>query len=411
MRRQLKSTWLAARNHALPFRRRSPCGEAGQALILVSLMLVPMIMMLALAVDLGIAYGAKRQLQNVADNGALAGTQVLEKRLRAGFTPTDAEVVAAIADIATHSPGGLSGVSIGPCGTGGSGNGIQGSYIKRDKTIVGTVGAGGAVPSAAWGVQLTPCKKVPTNFARVVGINDIGVGASGSWAFGVVTGISTDNGSYGPFGIWYGEVAKRYDPSNPKSPQQQCIDDANNVPGADFGCIGAGSTIVYRANGWGDCPNHGGNGLVLAESTCTEVNSVWSVGNTNFKGDINHGAGWVPVGQMGDPETIQTNGGNAEGQYVARLDFAAANPPSLMLMPLITEGKKVGGDISIKTVGFACVKVNSVPNNTNTPYTAEIVAIGEGFESHSQCHSMLTNVRLGETTITETSVTVSDMIQ
>ena len=404
----------AARRHASSWPARygllGGTGESGQAMILIALMLVPMILMLALVVDLGVAYGEKRQLQNVADSGARAASQLLEKRARAGLTASDGEIVAAIADVALHSSGGLTG--IGGCDVSGSGTGIKGIYTNHAGANLGPVGSGGAVPSNAWGVKLTPCKKVPTSFARVMGLNDISIGAASTWAFGVINQVTTDNGAYGPFAVWYGEVQKRYDPSNPKTPLQQCIDAANGDPSKEFGCIGVGSTIIYRANGWGDCPNRGGNGLVISESTCNDVNSIWTVGNANFKGDINHGNGWLPVGTIGDPETVVTNGGNADGQYIARLQYAASNYPHLMLMPLITEGKKVGGDIRIKTVGLACVKVNGpIPGNLNTPYTATIRAIGEEYERDQECHDLLSLVRAGEEPITETSVTVVEMIQ
>jgi hypothetical protein len=126
---------------------------------------------------------------------------------------------------------------------------------------------------------------VDTVFARVAGIQQVAVSAMGAAVVGVLNGVDTNDQGYGPFAVWYGEVAKHYNSANPKTPTQQCIDAANGSIPKQFGCIGKGSSVVYRANGWGDCPNGPGNGTVLSESTCL-AGSPWSVGSNNFKGDI-----------------------------------------------------------------------------------------------------------------------------
>ncbi len=51
--------------------------EDGQSLVIVALGMVAFIAILALVIDGGNAYAAKRQAQNAADAGALAGAQYM----------------------------------------------------------------------------------------------------------------------------------------------------------------------------------------------------------------------------------------------------------------------------------------------------------------------------------------------
>jgi Flp pilus assembly protein TadG len=58
--------------------RRDGRGEDGIVLVLVALSLTLIVGMAALAIDLGTAYSASRQMQNAADDAALAATRVLQ---------------------------------------------------------------------------------------------------------------------------------------------------------------------------------------------------------------------------------------------------------------------------------------------------------------------------------------------
>lgn len=51
--------------------------EAGQTLVYVTLALIALLALAALAIDVGFAYSARRHMQNAADAGALAGAQAL----------------------------------------------------------------------------------------------------------------------------------------------------------------------------------------------------------------------------------------------------------------------------------------------------------------------------------------------
>lgn len=51
--------------------------QRGQTLVIVAILLVALVAMLALAIDLGVAYSQRRVMQNAADAGALAGARAL----------------------------------------------------------------------------------------------------------------------------------------------------------------------------------------------------------------------------------------------------------------------------------------------------------------------------------------------
>jgi Flp pilus assembly protein TadG len=75
-------------------------GSAGQALVVIALALIVLLGMVALIIDGGNAYAQQRSTQNGTDAIAEAGAVVLAERL-AGGTPTDADVLAAVNDMAT----------------------------------------------------------------------------------------------------------------------------------------------------------------------------------------------------------------------------------------------------------------------------------------------------------------------
>ncbi|HEY8743232.1 MAG TPA: pilus assembly protein TadG-related protein, partial [Chloroflexota bacterium] len=54
-------------------------GEHGQAIIMLAMTLAVMLGMLALSIDIGQGYTIKRQQQNAADAGALAGASIVSE--------------------------------------------------------------------------------------------------------------------------------------------------------------------------------------------------------------------------------------------------------------------------------------------------------------------------------------------
>ena len=87
-------------------RRAKQGGERGVISVVAAFLVVAVMGMLALAVDVGYSFGQRRLAQNVADRAALAGTRVVAERLM-NKPQTDANVLAAIRDVARNSSGGF----------------------------------------------------------------------------------------------------------------------------------------------------------------------------------------------------------------------------------------------------------------------------------------------------------------
>jgi len=156
--------------------------QRGQTLIWVALALVVLLAAVALAVDIGNAYSHRRQMQNAADAGALAGA-----RERCWGTPANYEAAARNYAITQ--------------------NGAEAAVVNLTRD--------------GWGVEVTTSFSVPTSIARVIGINAIPVAAAAEAVCGAATtacglwpvGISTSqwqylyqhNGCNGdPFYVWSG---------------------------------------------------------------------------------------------------------------------------------------------------------------------------------------------------------------
>lgn len=119
--------------------------EHGDALITTAMMLVVLLAMVALAVDVGMAYAERRKVQNAADAGALAAAWVL---VEGG---TDAEVLAAVQQYTVVENGAQSFTAV---------------YLPS-LTPVGS----GFVPADSIGVRVDAEVTVPTFLAGVIGID------------------------------------------------------------------------------------------------------------------------------------------------------------------------------------------------------------------------------------------------
>src|SRR5579883_2639696 len=145
--------------------------ERGQALILFTLLVVPIALLLALMVDLGFAYGQKRSTQNLADNAAMAGADIIGKNLVcSGTCPDGTTVIQAICNVAINSDGMSQNATF--CGGTGVSNGlsvaITATYLDSSGTSLGSV-TDRAIPGSARGLRITSSKDSPAFFAQVVG--------------------------------------------------------------------------------------------------------------------------------------------------------------------------------------------------------------------------------------------------
>ncbi len=158
--------------------RRERTGEQGQAIVILAGGLTAIVVMIALIVDIGFAFGERRNSQNAADAAAEAGAGVLaENLIRQGTSYpqlTDSVVserVQAIAtanEVETPMEAYYTDIECDLITSGGSE-----TTSRADAAPVG----GGSIPSGAWGVMAVGEKTVDTSFAAVVGMNTIDVAA------------------------------------------------------------------------------------------------------------------------------------------------------------------------------------------------------------------------------------------
>ncbi len=294
--------------------------ERGQALILFTLLVVPIALLLALMVDLGFAYGQKRSTQNLADNAAMAGADIIGKNLVcSGTCPDGTTVIQAICNVAINSDGMSQNATF--CGGTGVSNGlsvaITATYLDSSGTSLGSV-TDGAIPGSARGLRITSSKDSPAFFAQVVGRRSFPVTSQAAALTNDITGYNQSAANYGPFAVWYTQAV-------------------------------VGGTAIYESPQW--CRTVAPNDLNCASSS--------------FKGDIDHGSGYVNVGDN------VTSSGSAIGQWRSMLQTYYANGWDV-IMPVVNSVSS-DGKPTIHVIGFVAVKLNPVPNGNGGTFSGTVV--------------------------------------
>lgn len=158
--------------------------ERGQALVLVSLMLVVIIGFVGLAVDGGRIYTLRREMQNAADATALAGARELgDIIIKCGSGSVDNDNIVAIAVVEFARQNGVD--HFDPDAT------VTAWYVDADENRLGNVGFGLGIPNGATGVEVSMMLTKTTTFMKVVGHEDFSVPAT---AMAMVGRISNING-------------------------------------------------------------------------------------------------------------------------------------------------------------------------------------------------------------------------
>lgn len=166
----------------------------GQILILFAFFLTAMVGVLALSVDLGVAFTERRAMQNAADAAALTGARVVAKSASTGGLTAQGSVTT-VAGQNAMKLGTLDPVSC--------------SYVNDSDAVVGS--CSGTPPSSASGVKVTVSETHPTFFMRAVpgGAKTVHVSATSTAHVLKPTGSISD----GPF-----IVCGSQDPSNSSIP-------------------------------------------------------------------------------------------------------------------------------------------------------------------------------------------------
>jgi hypothetical protein len=155
-------------------RLRQRDDESGQSIVIIALMLTGLVAIAALVFDGGTAYAQRRQMQNAADAGAIAGARRLSLALP-GETNTDSQVYNAIHEYTVTR------------------NGAQ-SFVATYYPGGQTVGSTSPVPSSAYGVIVTPTLTSPTFFGSVLNLPNRSTAANAFASFGGI--VEMDDGVY-----------------------------------------------------------------------------------------------------------------------------------------------------------------------------------------------------------------------
>src|SRR5712692_84889 len=170
--------------------------QRGQVVIILGLAFTAVLFMMAFAIDLVFGMAHRREAQNAADDGALAGAQALARHYlyqqngsTGGATEyTDAMILTEItstaaADIPPFVNLGTAQGTATPTWPSGAGNSLTAYYlITNNGTItqgaqVGSLGAA-SPPASAAGVRVEAQLRAPTFFASTFGITYLNVYAS-----------------------------------------------------------------------------------------------------------------------------------------------------------------------------------------------------------------------------------------
>jgi hypothetical protein len=155
--------------------------ERGQSLVIVVLAMVGLIAFLALVIDGGMAFAARRQMQNAADAAALAGT----RELRDGGD--EAGILAAV-----HTYAQLNGVQ--DPGVNVAAYFIDENLIRLPSGSECQMGTCGGIPTGAQGVEVIGETSFSTFFAGVIGRTELAASATAAAILSVTSG--------GEYAVW-----------------------------------------------------------------------------------------------------------------------------------------------------------------------------------------------------------------
>ncbi len=134
--------------------------DRGDALITTAVTLIALLALVALSVDVGMAYSERRKMQNAADAGALAGAWVL---IDGG---TDAEVFSAIQEYTVGQ---------------NEADSFEAVYLPSEQPV-----GDGFVPADSIGVRVTARVTVPTFIAGLVGVDTMSASGEAGGGFSPV---------------------------------------------------------------------------------------------------------------------------------------------------------------------------------------------------------------------------------
>lgn len=305
--------------------------EKGQAIVILAIALVALLAFVALAIDGGNLYSARREAQNAADAAAMAGArQVALECGKLGQTPGPDE--SAVLNAVTTLAGANTKLA-GPS-SGGTGATFEAYYLDENGTRMSTqqIGVGGlpcGCPGRAQGVEVIIHNTARTFIAGIIGQPELAVGASAKARYGAVTTVSE-----GLYPLTRRNLPIAYN----QTVTLRILDDADTLPG-NFGWL--------TWDGQNNIP-------ALAQSLVPPGNSYlyYNPGTPannwtpNYNDHVINVGDWVQ-GAPGNKNSSQVRGNL--NQYF----MPTANPRHIMIIPLYDDVAGQGSHSNYRVASFA----------------------------------------------------------
>jgi hypothetical protein len=172
--------------------------QRGQAIILMAFAIIALAALVGLAIDGGNLYTLRRRTQIGADSAAMAGTQLLAELISQCAAPTVAHDAAIWNQMQDYAR--LNGID-----TASALGHMTATYISKEGSELGFVGAGVPIPKGATGIRAQVMATDTTTFMRLFNIQTIAAPGAAATMAGQVTQYG--GGGLLPIGVW-DEVVK-----------------------------------------------------------------------------------------------------------------------------------------------------------------------------------------------------------
>lgn len=292
------------------WRYRGGRAQAGQALVLIALLMPVLLGFLGLAIDYGRLVAERRKLQNYADAATLSGAQDLS--LYAGNACSDAQHNLTT-DLGNNPPGYT---SVPACLGTPSDTTTPGVYVYHNPNDTSQVDA-----SIDDTIRVNLKSTVPLAFLPALGLGLENVTASATAKVSSVTGCNDSATDFcAPYAAW-----------RPQTGSPQC---------AQFQI---GTYVIFRDDQWandtgaGNCP------------------ALWNVTSDDFKGFVRPDGSPLTIGT----HSLSTKGGNACGQEPVQSVQDAAAAGETLIIPIIDTGTG-NGQSTVTIPGFISLSLNFV---------------------------------------------------
>lgn len=299
--------------------------ENGQAIVIIAVALVVLLAFVALAIDAGNGYTAKRQAQNAADAAALAGArQIVLECAKQGLNPgpNEAEIRNRVTQMVEANSTGAA---------------FHAYYVGTDGTRLSNneIGTLGAVPcncpTRGQGVEVVASNSTTSFFAGLIGRPTLSVQATAKARYGTVKQVTS--GLY-PF-------TRRNDTFQfNQTVTLRFLDDADTAPG-NFGWL--------TWDGQNNTP-------ALCQSLTPPGNSelYYNPGTAPDFNDPDYNDHAIDIGKW-----VQGAPGNKNAACVNQWLQWHIDNSAEMIIPLYDDVVDQGSNVNYRIAGFAAFKVDS----------------------------------------------------